>query len=339
MSRTRFDAAVAARAAEFAARSDRPGDQAGIELTPLRRSSEEDAVRYASLSLELDRAGRTATLTVRGPTTPAPANAAAAKAEGAGFWPLELARELDDALLHLRLNEPEIAVVLLRSGGDAAAVMAYDALLEREGADWLIREVVLLWKRTLKRLDATSRTLIALAEPGSCFAGFLAELPLAADRHYMLDSVAGGDNRPPATLTLSGSNFGPLPGANGLARLETRFLGEPARVTAARERIGEPLDAEAAVGAGLVTEAFDEIDWDDEIRIVVEERASFSPDALAGLHANLRAAGPETMETKILGRLSAWQNWIFGRPNATGEAGALGRYGTGVKPSFDRRWV
>jgi benzoyl-CoA-dihydrodiol lyase len=217
--------------------------------------------------------------------------------------------------------------------------MAYDALLEREHADWLIREVVLLWKRTLKRLDATSRTLIALAEPGSCFAGFLAELLLAADRHYMLDGVAAGDNREPAAVTLSASNFGPLPAANGLARLETRFLGELERFQTARARIGEALDAAAAAEAGLATEAFDEIDWDDEIRIIVEERASFSPDALTGLHANLRCAGPETMETRILGRLSAWQNWIFQRPSATGEHGALGRYGTGVKPSFDRKWV
>ncbi len=236
----------------------------------------------------------------------------------------------------MRVNEPEIGVLVLKTAGDPQAVLAHEALLLANREDWLAREILGLWKRTLKRLDVTARSLVALVEPGSCFAGLLAELAFAADRSYMAEGAFEGDNRPPATLTLTKVNFGRLPMPNGLGRLATRFLDDAAALDAARARMTEPLEAEEAEALGLVTFAFDEIDWEDEIRIALEERASFSPDALTGLEANLRFAGPETMETKIFARLSAWQNWIFQRPNATGEAGALKRYGTGRRAEFDR---
>jgi benzoyl-CoA-dihydrodiol lyase len=259
--------------------------------------------------------------------------------QGAAFWPLALARELDDAILDIRLNEPEVAVIIFKSEGDPAAVLAYDAFLDRNRSHWLTREVLLKWKRVLKRVDLTSRTLVALVEPGSCFAGTLAELIFAADRSYMLVGTHEGDNRPPAVIALSALNFGPYPMSNGLTRLTTRFLGDPSAVERARAATGEMLDAEAALDLGLVTFVPDDIDWEDEIRVFLEERASFSPDALTGMEANLRFGGPETMETKIFARLTAWQNWIFQRPNATGEAGALKRYGTGQKAEFDMKRV
>jgi benzoyl-CoA-dihydrodiol lyase len=264
-----------------------------------------------------------------------PADLAGIHSAGADFWPLAMARELDDAILHLRFNEPELGILVFRSEGDPEKVLATDAVLDNRDADWLIREIRLLWKRVLKRIDLTSRSLFTLIEPGSCFAGFLAELVFAADRALMFSGARGGDNRPAATLSLSGLNFGGLPMSNGLTRLETRFYGEPESVERAREAIYDPLDAERAAELGLVTAAYDEVDWDEEVRLALEERASFSPDALTGLEANLRFAGPETMETKIFGRLSAWQNWIFQRPNAVGEEGALKRYGTGLRPRFD----
>jgi benzoyl-CoA-dihydrodiol lyase len=254
---------------------------------------------------------------------------------GAGFWPLAVARELDDAILHLRFNEPELGILVFRSEGDPEKVLAADAVLDNREADWLVRETRLLWKRVLKRIDLTSRSLFTLVEPGSCFAGFLAELVFAADRAFMFAGKRQGDNRPAATLRLSGSNFGGLPMSNGLSRLETRFAGEPDSLERVRAAIYEPLDAAAADELGLVTAAYDEVDWDEEIRLMLEERASFSADALTGLEANLRFAGPETMETRIFGRLTAWQNWIFQRPNAVGEAGALKRYGSGRRPDFD----
>ena len=330
---------VRARALEMAARSDRPDGATGVTLTPLDRTIAADTVNYPHVAIAIDRAGRIANLTVKGPASPAPAKAAAAHAEGARFWPLALARELDDAILHLRLNETEIGQIVIRTEGDANLVLAYDALLESQASDWFIREVRLLWKRVFKRLDLTSRTLIALIEPGSCFAGTLAELAFAVDRSAMLEGTLGSDPRPAPALHLSPLNFGPYPMSNGLTRLATRFLGEPQSVDRAGATIGSTIDTDAANDLGLVTFTYDDTDWADEIRIMLEERASFSPDALTGMEANLRFAGPETMETKIFGRLTAWQNWIFQRPNAAGDEGALKRYGTGIQPAFDRKRV
>ncbi|MEQ8297009.1 MAG: 2,3-epoxybenzoyl-CoA dihydrolase [Nitratireductor sp.] len=337
---TKFAETVAARAREYAAKSKRPAGAKGIALTPLKRDfSEDGSVAYSSVEVEIDREKRIARLAVHGPDAPAPASVEALHAEGAESWMLRAARELDDAILHLRNNELEIGVIVFRTQGDPALVAAHEAFLLDNRDDWLANEILLYWKRVLKRVDMTSRSLAALIEPGSCFAGPLAELAFAADRSYMADGEFEGDNRPVATLTLTKGNFGPYPMSNDLTRLETRFLGEPASVGAAEERIGEALEADAASGLGLVTFAFDDIDWEDEVRIFLEERASFSPDALTGMEANLRFAGPETMETRIFGRLTAWQNWIFQRPNAVGETGALQRYGTGLRGEFDMKRV
>jgi benzoyl-CoA-dihydrodiol lyase len=325
-----WEAAVAKRAAEFAARSDRPTDARGVALTPLVREFSPDAIRYEHVRIALDRGQRRATLTLHGPHA-VPTTLADIHAQGAAFWPLALARELDDAILHLRLNEPELGLMIFRTEGDPALVLAADALLEAHKDDWLVREIRLYLKRVLKRIDLTSRSLIALIEPGSCYAGTLAEIAFAADRSLMRD---GG-----ATLMLSAANFGTYPMSNGLTRLQTRFLGEPDSVGAARETIGRALDAEEADALGLITEAYDETDWDDEVRVMLEERASFSADALTAMEANLRFAGPETMETRIFGRLTAWQNWVFQRPSAVGEHGALKRYGSGMAPEYDRQRV
>jgi len=324
-------------AEEIAGKSQRPAGAKGIALTPIERRIDGDTIRYGTLTVEIDRERRAARLRVNGPSAAPPADAAAIHAEGAGFWPLALARDLDDAMMHLRLNETEIGTWVLQSQGDAALVQAYDDLLAREAADWLGREIVLYWKRTLKRLDVSSRSLIALVEPGSCFAGTLFELVLAADRSYMLDGTFDGSNLPAATVSLTAMNFGPYPMGNGLTRLATRFLAEPGHVDTLKDEIGEALDAEAADRLGLVTFTPDDIDWEDEVRLAIEERAGFSPDGLIGMEANLRFAGPETMETKIFARLSAWQNWIFQRPNATGAEGALRLYGTGKQSKFDRK--
>ncbi|SKA16804.1 2,3-dihydro-2,3-dihydroxybenzoyl-CoA ring cleavage enzyme [Enhydrobacter aerosaccus] len=324
-------------AEEIAAGSDRPKNAKGIALPMIERTIEGDTIRYPHLSVEIDRERRAAHFRIGGPTSPAPADAAAIHAEGAAFWPLALARALDDAMMHLRLNETEIGTWVLHSQGDPAAVEAYDALLAREGSNWLVREIVLYWKRTLKRLDVSSRSLIALVEPGSCFAGTLFELVLAADRSYMLDGVFEGSNLPEAEVKLTAMNFGPYPMGNGLTRLATRFLAEPEHVEVLKKDIGQSIDAGKADDLGLVTFTPDDIDWDDEVRLAVEERAGFSPDGLIGMEANLRFAGPETMETKIFARLSAWQNWIFQRPNATGPEGALKLYGTGKQSKYDRK--
>lgn len=334
-----WEATVRKRALEWAAKSDRPADARGVALTPLDRAFTDDGVRYSLVRVEIDRAARRADVTLRGPDAPPPVDAAGVAAEGAQFWPLRLARELDDALLHLRANEAEIGLLVFRTEGDPAAVLAYDALLERAAGDWLVREVRHYLKRVLKRIDMTSRSLIALIEPGSCFAGTLAEIAFAADRSVIFAGVRAGDNKAPATITLSPLNFDAYPMGNGLTRLQTRFLGEPETLAAARAAAGTALDADAADAAGLVTFAYDETDWDDEVRIMLEERASFSPDALTGMEANLRFAGPETMETRIFGRLTAWQNWIFQRPNAVGEEGALKRYGSGIKPAYNPQRV
>ena len=333
---SRFAETVDARARAFAAQSDRPDDAEGIVLSPLQRSVQIEAARieYSTLRAEIDRLGRTARITIDGPRQDVPATVDAMVAEGAAFWPLRLARELDDLILHLRLNELEIGVLLFRSEGDADRVLGYDGFLAAHANHWLVREIALYWKRVMKRIDLTSRSLVALIEPGSCFAGLLGEIPFACDRSYMLSGQFDGDNRPPATLRLTHANFGRYPMSNDLGRLETRFLGEPDSLERARGVVGEPLDAERSEALGLVTFAYDDIDWADEVRIFLEERASFSADALVGLEANLRFAGPETMETKIFGRLTAWQNWIFQRPSAVGERGALRRYGTGKRGEY-----
>jgi benzoyl-CoA-dihydrodiol lyase len=278
-------------------------------------------------------------LTVRGPSKPAPASAADALAQGSGFWPLAVARELEDAILNLRVNEPSIGLVLVRTDGDAQAVLSYDALLMAGQSDWFLREVRHYLKRVLKRVDLTAKTFFALVEPGSCFVGTLAELLFASDRSMMLVGTREGDNRQPAAVVLSEANFGLYPMSNGLTRLQARFYGEPEALEDAKAKIGEALQAEDAEEFGLVTFAREDFDWDDELRVMIEERASQSPDALTGMEANLRFAGPETMETKIFGRLTAWQNWIFQRPNAVGEHGALKLYGTGVKPDYSMERV
>jgi benzoyl-CoA-dihydrodiol lyase len=333
-----WDERIAARAAALAAGSDRPADAKGVALPPLERELAADRLTYRHLRAAFDRGRRLTEITLFGPQA-LPVDAAGIHAEGADFWPLAVARELDDAILHLRANEPELGIIVLRSEGNPALALEADALLDAHRDDWLVREIRLYWKRVLKRTDMTSRSLFALIEPGSCFAGTLAELCFAADRTIMFAGTRAGDNRPEATLSLSALNFGAYPMGNGLTRLVTRFLGEPASLAGAEARIGQPLPADDAEALGLVTAAYDEVDWDDEIRLMLEERASFSADALTGLEANLRFAGPETMETRIFGRLTAWQNWIFQRPNAIGDQGALKSYGTGKRPDFDAKRV
>ena len=334
---SKLEEAVAKRAREFAAKSQRPAAAKGIALKPLTRERSADGVEYGTVSVELR--ARRATITLRGPQAAPPASAEAMVEQGAEFWPLKLARELDDAILDIRANEFDVAAIVFKSSGDPAQVLAYDQFLEANKEHWLAREIRGFWKRVLKRIDLTSRSLVALVEPGSCFAGTLAELVFASDRSYMLIGKRDGDNKPPATLALATVNFGAYPMSNGLSRLASRFLADPTDLDRAKAAAGETLDAEAAERLGLVTFALDDIDWEDEIRVFLEERASFSADGLTGLEANLRFGGPETMESKIFARLTAWQNWIFQRPNAVGEEGALKRYGTGQKPAFDTRRV
>ncbi len=326
---SQFKERVARRAKELAAQSDRPSSGPGITLGPLNPAVSDDAIVYSAVKLEIDRARRVATMTVSAPAEEQPTTIDGIMTAGDQFWPLRAFRELDDALLRLRLNEPLIGTVVVKTVGDPAAVLKVDETLLEHKDHWAVREIIHFMKRTLKRMDLTSRSFFAWIEPGSCFAGSLFELAIAADRSYMLD-----DPDQPNTIALSGMNGGPLPMSNGLTRLQTRFLGTPERV---EEVLGEkePFDAQAAMDAGLVSFAPDELDWDDEVRLAVEGRAAFSPDALTGMEANLRFAGPETMETKIFGRLTAWQNWIFIRPNAVGEGGALTAYGTQKRPEFD----
>ena len=331
-----FDATVALRAAELASQSDRPPDSEGVELTPLDRVMTDDRIEYSSLSVSIDREARSAVIMVAGPVSDPPVKA---QTEGSAFWPLRLARELDDAILHMRVNELEIGTIILKTAGDLNMVLAYDEYLRSNLDDWFVREVSLLWARVLRRVDLTSRTIFALIEPDSCFAGFLADLTLAADRSYMLIGTWGADGGNEAQLAFTASNLAGLPMSNGLSRLATRFWGNDQDLAVAQGVVGETLGTDRALAAGLITDAMDDIDWDDELRIVIEERAAFSPDGLTGLEANLRFPGPETMETKIFGRLTAWQNWVFQRPNASGETGALQRYGTGIRPEYDTRRV
>jgi benzoyl-CoA-dihydrodiol lyase len=342
--RPRWDQAVAERAAELGSRSRRPADAPGIALTPLARQRDDDRIGYRHVTADLDRTAGTVTITVTGPEQDPPAGPAGIRAlrqQGDAFWTLAMTRELDDLILDLRTNELELGTWVVKTAGDPERVLAYDRLLLENARDWLANEIVHYLKRTLKRLDVTSRSLIALIEPGSCFAGSLLELALAADRSFMLSGVFEdvGPDAEPAAVVLGEMNLGPLPMGNGLTRLQTRFLGDDAALAAAREAAGRPLDAAEGEQLGLVTFAPDDIDWAEEVRIAVEERASFSPDALTGLEANYRFAGPETMETKIFGRLTAWQNWIFNRPNASGPDGALRRFGTGQRAQFDRKRV
>ena len=336
--RSKFEQRVEQRALELAQKSDRPTDQPGVTLTHLEKTITGSRVQYPHLTTNRDPRGLTATLTLEGPTA-ACADADEAKRQRASFWPLALMRALDDALLHLRFNEPTLGTLIIKTRGDSEGVAAYDALLQEHKDDWFIREVLLFAQRVMKRLDITSRTSFAFVEPGSCFTGLLAELLFAVDRTYMLDGCLEDDPNPAPTITLSALNFGSLKMANGLSRLQTRFLGEPESVGRAKKLIGQPLEGLDALDAGLITFAPDDIDWEDEIRLLLEERASFSPDALTGMEANLRFAGPETIESKIFGRLSAWQNWIFQRPNAVGEEGALKLYGTGRRAHYDRNRV
>jgi benzoyl-CoA-dihydrodiol lyase len=339
--RPRWDETVAERGAELAGRSSRPEDATGVTLTPLGKTRDDDAIGYQHVSARLSRDAGRVDITVRGPQAGPPADIAEAARQGAAFWPLAVTRELDDLILDLRTNEAELGTWVFRTEGDPALVLAYDELLLANAGDWFANEVLHYLKRTLRRLDVTSRSLIAVIEPGSCFAGSLLELALAADRSFQLAGVFedADSEAEPAMITLGDINAGPLTMCNGLTRLQTRFWGDEAGYEAAGKRRGAALEAEDAADLGLITFAPDDIDWDDEIRIATEERASFSPDALTGLEANYRFAGPETMETKIFGRLSAWQNWIFNRPSASGPDGALRRFGTGQRAVFDRKRV
>ena len=335
----RFDDAVVARAEEFAAQSDKPSDLSGIALTPLQRDFTEHGVQYSTVEVAIDRSAATATVRIDGPRDEAVETIAQVHAQGADTWLLRCARELDDAILHLRSNEPEIGLLIFETQGDPKAVEAHEALLLAHEDDWLANEILCLWKRVLKRIDMTARSTAAFVSHGSCFAGVLAEILWSVDRSYMMLEEFDDDDRPIATVLLTPANFGRYPMGNGISRLATRFWGNPDAVKSLEAQTGHGLEAEAAEELGVVTYAYDDIDWEDEVRLFVEERASFSPDALTGMEANLRFAGPETMETRIFGRLTAWQNWIFQRPNAVGPEGALQRYGTGLRGQYDKSRV
>ncbi len=327
------------RAEEFAKDSSRPDDAIGIELTPLKREITGDEINYSNISVKIDRDGLTAEITVHGPEKEPEQDATAIYAAGVDFWPLAFAREFDDLILHLRTNENEITTWVFKTEGNADFVAAADQALIGNADDWLVHEITLYLKRTFKRLDVSSRSVITLVEPGSCFTGTLMELVLAADRSFMLDGTFEGSNVAAATLQPTEMNFGALPMCNNLSRLQTRFLNEEDKIAGIKAEIGNELDTEAAENLGLVTFIPDDIDWEDEVRIAIEERASYSGDALTGMEASLRFAGPETLETKIFGRLSAWQNWIFQRPNAVGDEGALKLFGTGKQANFDIKRV
>ena len=332
-----FAQRVQERARELAAASDRPAGAKGVALTPLARTLTDDALRYTHVEVTIERALRTATLTVKASSGPQPSDIAGIEAAGAAWYPLQMARELEDAILHLRTNETDVGTWVLKTRGHVADVLAMDAVLDAHKNHWFVRETIGYLRRTLARLDVSSRTLFALVERESCFAGTLLELALAADRSYMLALPDEPDAAP--KLAVSALNFGTYPMVSHETRLQRRFYGNASEIDAVRGTNGASLDADQAFALGLVTAAPDDIDWADEIRIAIEERASLSPDALTGMEANLRFAGAETMETRIFGRLSAWQNWIFIRPNAVGEGGALKVYGTGTKPQFDRNRV
>ncbi|NMH99640.1 2,3-epoxybenzoyl-CoA dihydrolase [Pseudonocardia acidicola] len=338
-----WDETVAQRAAEAAARSPRPSGATGIALAPLHREESADGISYRHVKASFDRARGLVEITVLGPSGGVPESLERVHELGAQFWPLAMTRELDDLILRLRANELELGTWIIRTRGDVEDALAFERLIaEHSGDDWLVNEIRHYFKRVLKRLDVTSRSLIALIEPGSCFAGALLELALACDRQYMLDGTLDEDaseQGDEAQIVLSESNFGVFPMGNGLSRLGSRFYGDDTAVAELRQEVGRRITAREAMDLGLVTDAPDDIDWDDEIRIMLEERASLSPDALTGMEANHRFVGPETMESRIFSRLTAWQNWIFVRPNASGPEGALRKYGTGRKAEFDRRRV
>ena len=336
--RNAWDADIRRRASLAAETSSRSRAGAGVTLTPLDRVFDGDTIRYPYVSATLDRDRRRVEITVEGPSGPPPADVLA---QGAGYWPLAMTRALDDLILHLRTNEPELGTWVVRATGDPERVLAYDEQLRAARDDWFVNEVIHYWKRTLKRLDVTSRSLIAVIDPGTAFTGLLLELALAADRQYMLDGVYEDldPHAAPATIRLTATNDGLYPMGNGLSRLASRFWGHDDHLAAARARAGDPLDAKTADELGLVTLALDDIDFAEELRLVLEERAALSPDALTGMEANHRFVGPETLETKVFGRLTAWQNWIFVRPNASGPDGALRRYGTGRGGDYDPKRV
>jgi benzoyl-CoA-dihydrodiol lyase len=335
--RNGWDEEIGRRAREAADASSRPGG-AGVELTPLKREEDGDTISYPHVTATIHRDARRVDLTVAGPEDQPPADP---HAQGVDYYPFAVARALDDLVLRLRTNEQDLGVWVLRTTGDLDALLAYDAQLGELADDWFVHESTQYLKRTFKRLDVTSRSLVAVIEPGSCFGGFLLELALACDRQYMLDGVYEDvdPDADPAVLVMTAGNDGRFPMGNGLTRLQSRFWGHDDDLDRARKQHGERLDAQAADAAGLVTMALDDIDFTDEIRIVLEERASLSPDALTGMEANHRFVGPETLETKIFGRLTAWQNWIFNRPNASGPDGALRRYGSGQRGSYDYQRV
>ncbi|MCX8224468.1 MAG: 2,3-epoxybenzoyl-CoA dihydrolase [Sulfitobacter sp.] len=336
---SKFDQAVVERAKEMAANSTKADVAQGIDLTPITRTFAADGISYSTVEVVLNRDAKRATVTIKGPDAAAPVDMDALTAEGAEAWILRCARELDDAILHLRNNEKELGLIEFQTQGDPELLIAHEALLLANKDHWLANEILQYWKRLLKRVDMTSRSLVAIVEHGSCFAGPLAELLWSVDRSYMMLEEFDGDNRPLATVTLTDGNFGTYKMGNDLTRLETRFLGTPEDIEKLKTLKGQPLEADAADEAGLVTYVYDDIDWEDEVRLFMEERASFSPDAMTGMEANLRFAGPETMETRIFGRLTAWQNWIFQRPNAVGPDGALQRYGTGVRGEYNMERV
>jgi benzoyl-CoA-dihydrodiol lyase len=334
---SRFDDAVQLRTAAAVERSSRNGEGPGVPLTPLRREETADGISYGTVSARFDRAARLVDITVRGPQSPPPADTAAVVAQGVDYWPMALARELDDLVLRLRTNELDLGSWVVRTEGDAELVAAYDDQLGELAGNWFCNEVLQYLKRTFKRLDVTSRSLFAVIEPGSCFTGTLLELALACDRQYMLDGVLEDvdPDATPATLRVCKANLGRYPMGNGLTRLQSRFYRRPEELDAVGALVGEPLDAAAADGLGLITARPDDLDWDDELRLALESRAALSPDALTGMEANHRFVGPETVETKVFGRLTAWQNWIFIRPNASGPDGALRRFGSGTRAQFD----
>ena len=328
-----FPAAVQRRALALARQSDRPASARGVELTPIVRTIGADSLRYSRVTVDIDRSRRAAIFTVQAPVGPQPETLEAIQAAGARWYPLALARELDDAILSMRTNELDVGIWLFKTSGDGQAVLAMDATLKTHAGHWFVRETIGWLRRTLSRLDLSSRSLFALIEPGSCFAGSLLELMLACDRSYMLALPAAAADAP--RITVGAANFGLYPMATGQSRLERRFSGEAPALEAVQAKLGTPLDAQSALALGLVTSAPDDIDWTDETRLAIEERIAMSPDALSGLEANLRFNGPESMITRIFGRLSAWQNWIFQRPNAVGDKGALKVYGKGDKAAFD----
>ncbi|MBL4680649.1 MAG: 2,3-epoxybenzoyl-CoA dihydrolase [Pseudomonadales bacterium] len=337
---SKFDEAVQLKAKEMSLKSDQPNAAGGVLLAPIDKNISEALVLYDFVKIEIEREKKFATITINAPYTDlAGLTLEEAESEGAEFWPLACCRQLDDAILHLRLNELDLGTLIFKTEGDLSIVGTFDDFVFRNQKHWFMHEILLYWRRTLKRLDLTSRTTIACIEQGSCFAGFLAEILFSVDRSYMLEDQFDGDNRPPPSLRLSSTNFGSYAMSNGITRLETRFLGELESVSACQKVIGQALEASKADELHLITYVLDSLDWDDELRLFLEERASFSPDSLTGMEANLRFAGPETMETKIFGRLTAWQNWIFQRPNAVGEKGALQLYGTGIRANYDKERV